>query len=90
MMPRGDLFGGDQCRQLKPWLIHDLKKLVKQVCFTFCASNQKQNALTQKGEYPDVQEQLQNIEKWQQPESPYFFIFALKRICDAYDKMVAL
>jgi hypothetical protein len=50
MVTRGDLFGGNQSRQLKPGLIHDLKKLIKQVCFTFCASNQKQNALTQKGE----------------------------------------
>ncbi len=74
MVTSGDLFGRDQCRELKPGLIHDLKKLIKQVCFTFCASNQKQNALTQQGEYPDVQEQLQNIEKWQQPESPYLCI----------------
>lgn len=89
-MTRGDLFGGDQCRQFQPGLIHDLKKLVKQVGFTFCASNQKQNALTQQGKKPDVQKQLQNIEKWQQPESPYFCVFALKRICDARVEMVAL
>jgi hypothetical protein len=50
MVTRGDLFGRDQCCELKPRLIHDLKKLVKQVGFTFCASNQKQNALTQQGE----------------------------------------
>jgi hypothetical protein len=90
MVTRGDLFGGDQGCQLKPRLVDDLKKLIKQIGIAFGTRNQKQNALAHESKQADIQEQLQNVEKWQQPEPPCFFMLVLERAFNASDELAAL